>query len=359
MANANRVLRCAVVAILFAFAVMAMPGRVAAQEDPDHAPGVLGMAVGLNALRDLDDAGLDAEFAEYAALGMEWVRTDLYWADVQAGGPGNADWSEFDRIVDYAARHDLNVLPVVGTTPDWARADRDAASSPGNPNFYARFVERAVRRYAPRDIHVWEIWNEPNLASNWPPRPDPAAYAAVLAAAYDAIHAADPEATVLLGGLSPAAWTGPPVIMRHYAAPAFLAAIYAAGAGDSFDAVAFHPYSYPEGPSGSDPANGWAMMTGEIRDIMRENGDSDKKIWITEYGAPTNDGHGGISEAAQAEMFAESLRLARQLDWAGPLFWYSYRDLGEDPQSNENWFGVIDHDGRRKPAWHEMRGFTR
>lgn len=345
--------------ILAAWSFAATAGAATAQADPDHAPGVLGMAVGLNALRGLDDARLDAEFAEYAALGMRWLRTDLYWADVQADGPGDYAWSEFDRIVEFAGRHDLKLLPVVGTTPDWARADRDAASSPGSPNFYARFLSMAVKRYAPMGVEVWEIWNEPNLSSNWPPRPDPMAYAALLEAAYDAIHDADPDATVLLGGLSPVTWTGPPFAMRHYAATDFLEAVYDSGAGDSFDAVAFHPYSYPDAPDPDDAGNGWGMMTGQIRRIMEENGDAEKPVWITEYGAPTNDGSGGISESEQVRMLGESLRLAREVDWAGPLFWYSFRDLGEDPQSNEQWFGLIDHDGRRKPAWQEMKALSR
>ena len=63
------------------------------------------------------------------------------------------------------------------------------------------------------------------------------------------------------------------------------------------------------------------------------------------------DGLGGVSEAEQAETLREGVRLARESDWAGPLFWYGYRDLGGDVGNNEHWFGILDQKSRRKPAW--------
>jgi uncharacterized protein with LGFP repeats len=37
--------------------------------------------------------------------------------------------------------------------------------------------------------------------------------------------------------------------------------------------------------------------------------------------------------------------------WAGPLFVYSYQDLGTDPANNEDWFGLMRTDGSLKPSW--------
>src|SRR3954454_3261265 len=54
-------------------------------------------------------------------------------------------------------------------------------------------------------IHDFIVWNEPNTALYWSPQDDgaPAKYEALLAACYDAIHAADPAANVIGFGLSP------------------------------------------------------------------------------------------------------------------------------------------------------------
>lgn len=329
-------------------AALALP---ATAQDAPVTPGTAGLAIGLDTLRGRDEADLRAEFADFAKLGVRWLRTDIYWADVQAKGPGSYDWSETDHILDLAQEFGIQLLPVVGTTPDWAKKDRDGASTPGNPDSFGRFLTAAVQRYKPRGIRVWEIWNEPNLAGNWPPHPDPAAYADLLIAAHRAIKAQDPDATVILGGMAAARWTGPPFNVQHYTAPDFLQGIYDAGGGDAFDAVAYHPYSYPDTPDADWRWNGWGIMSGPLRDLMISHGDGDKPIWITEFGAPTNDGNGGISEAEQAETLREGVRLARESDWAGPLFWYGYRDLGGDVGNNEHWFGILDEKSRRKPAW--------
>jgi aryl-phospho-beta-D-glucosidase BglC (GH1 family) len=55
-------------------------------------------------------------------------------------------------------------------------------------------------RYKPDGVTTFEIWNEPNNASFWQPRPNPAAYTADLIAAYAAIKKASPSAFVISGG---------------------------------------------------------------------------------------------------------------------------------------------------------------
>ncbi len=345
---------------LFAAAVIGFaPVRA---EAPDEARAMaaatareIGIAAGLGTLRDRPREEIEAEFADYAALGVRWLRTDIYWSNVQPDAPDKYDWSVIDRVVSAAQAHGLRVLPVVGTTPPWARSIPGERSAPRDPSQYAAFIAAAAARYAPLGIHVWEIWNEPNLFGSWPPAPDAIAYARLLIAASAAIRAVDPEATVLLGGLSPVVDTRPG---KFISATEFLAAIYDAGAGDAFDAVAFHPYSFPRRPE--DPADwtGWNIMTGPIRALMTAHGDGDKKIWITEIGAPTNAINSKVTEVEQAEMLAQAVELARGYDWAGPVFWYSFQDLGTDPANNEDWFGLRRADGAEKPAYRALKAIT-
>ncbi|WP_196053558.1 cellulase family glycosylhydrolase [Paracoccus lichenicola] len=333
----------------FAFVLGTLAGESAAQPSaiPDD---TLGLAVALDTLRWQDSLDLRAEFADYASMGVRWLRTDLYWASVQADGPDSYDWRDMDRIIDLAGVFGIRVLPVVGSTPEWAWQDPERPSPPRDPQDFGRFLKAAVARYAPRGIHTWEIWNEPNLEGPFPPRPDAAAYAALLKEGSAAIRAADPGATIILGGLAAATrtnlWGEPPAI----AAVEFLETVYAEGAGDSFDAVAFHPYTGADLPDLRARGNSWGLMAGPLRAVMAEHGDEAKAIWITEYGAPTNEANGGVSEARQAELLAASVALARETPWLGPLFWYSYRDRGTDPEDREDWFGLIAGDDRPKPA---------
>lgn len=211
-------------------------------------PGELGLSIGQNSLRGLGALDLNDLFRGYAKSGARWVRVDLNWSEVQAAGPDSYDWSVMDSYVALARSLDLRLLPVVSFSPAWL----DGGASPANPKAvaaYAKFLGEAVNRYSPQGIRAWEIWNEPNLAGAWAPAPDPVAYAGLLVAAYASVKAADDAALVISGGLSPAARTGSKDgKLDHIAAVDFLGAMYDAGAAGSFDALGFHPYSWPRMP---------------------------------------------------------------------------------------------------------------
>ena len=87
------------------------------------------------------------------------------------------------------------MLAILSTTPAWARPARHvvlgAADQPAAD--YANFCAAAVKRYSGTIKHC-ELWNEPNLSAFWGSRPDPVKYAAMIAAAYPAMKAADPAA---------------------------------------------------------------------------------------------------------------------------------------------------------------------
>ena len=326
------------------------------------APGTLGLSVGFDALRWQRDAALAGELDAYAAAGVRWLRTDLDWSAVQPEGPERFDWTPFDRIARGAAARGIAVLPIPNRTPAWARTDPAAPSPPADPGAFAAFVEGAVRRYRPLGLRHWEIWNEPNLAAFWPPSPDARAYAAVLRAAAGAVRGADAGATVILGGLAAVQETGPipspPRRMRHRAAVGFLEDVYRHAGADAFDAVGFHPYSHPAPPDMAGLLNGWSLMARGVRGVMARHGDAGKPVWITEYGAPTVPARGGVSLAEQADFLEGAHALAAATPWAGPLFWYSWADLGTDEDDPEHWFGLLRGDGTPKPAHRRFRALA-
>jgi hypothetical protein len=98
---------------------------------------------------------------------------------------------------------------------------------------------------------------------------------------------------------------------------------------------------------------------------MKEYDDSEKKIWLTEYGAPTwgpgnttddNNFHwwnrpSHITESYQAEMLKDAYTYVEKKSWDGPLFWYSYQDIGTDENDIENFFGIRRYGGYKKPAY--------
>jgi polysaccharide biosynthesis protein PslG len=300
-------------------------------------------------------AELARDLDSYSALGVRWVRVSVNWAVIQDAGPTSFNWAPFDAVVDGARARGAKVLALIEYTPRWARpAGSPAETPPTRVEDYAAFAGKVAERYAPRGVHAFEVWNEPNVAAFWRPKPDVAAYTRLLRAASTSIRAADPQALVLTGGTSPATDDGTDV-----APVTFLRGVYANGGKDAFDAVAHHPYCWPVDPGDPQSWSAWHQMYGtspSLRSVMTANGDGDKKIWATEFGAPTNGPSGSsVSEADQSRMLAKGYALFGTYAWAGPLFWYSHRDLGTSASTRENFFGLLRNDFSPKPSYSAYR----
>jgi len=333
-----------------------------------------GMSVG-EAMMGLSDLELGRQLDDVASLGIGWLRFDIDWAHVQPDNRNDFDWRAIDRFVKAASKRGVKLLAIVGYTPKWARSP-DCLSNgdrcaPGNAGEFAVFAAEAAARYSPRGVKTWEIWNEPNLKGSWEPAADIGDYAALLKASSLAIKKADSEAIVIAGGMGPAASKNGSISPID-----FLSGLYRSEARDYFDAIGYHPYCYPDAPDDFQTWSGWSQMAQtkiNLRSVMQDNGGSAKQIWLTEFGAPTG-GPGGIkisakdlaragvdhvSENLQSQMISQAISYVKKNSWIGPLFIYSYRDLGTATGTNENFFGVLRHDGSKKPAYDAIKSEIR
>ncbi len=301
-------------------------------------------------LREADAASLSRQFDLMAPMKVRWVRVDIDWSAIESNA-GQYDWTTSDLIVDEARARGIQVLAVLAYSPTWAvanpQAERATYGRPADVSTYTRFVRDAVTRYAARGVHTWEIWNEPNTSKFWPPGPDVGEYGRLFRAAAEVIRSLDPTATLLIGGLSPE-WDGPTADME----PAdYLERLYDDGAVQLADAVAVHPYNFP-----SFPMDSYQRTAGGFHDLpalhalMARRGDGNKKIWITEFGAPTGTGPNAVSERDQAATLLRARSEAAQWDWAGPLIYYELVDGGTDPHDIEENFGVLRADYSPKLA---------
>ncbi len=199
--------------------------------------------------------------AAVRAAGFDWVRQPFRWADLEPR-PGDLRWAAADAVVQAAAAHSLRLIAVLLAAPDWSHpANPRSTAPPDDPGAFARFAAAFAARYGARTcpggrcqgVEVYQVWDEPNLASAWGDRdPSPAGYAALLQAGYDAIHAAHPGATVLAAGLAPTAETGP----ANLSDLLFLDELYRLGAGAYFDGASGKPYGFSAPPEDrrADPA---------------------------------------------------------------------------------------------------------
>lgn len=183
------------------------------------------------------------------SVGASDVRIGIPWNAVETAD-GKYNWSVTDMIVSEAQKRGMGILASISHAPSWAgggigsahpSTDQAAALSQFASQF-ADFTSVVANRYSTGDfagaISSYEIWNEPNGALEWNPS-DPAAYTAILKAAYTAIKAVNTDIKVIGGVVGAGGWGGVPGLSVDPVG--FVAAMYAAGAKDFFDALSFHP----------------------------------------------------------------------------------------------------------------------
>jgi hypothetical protein len=280
------------------------------------------------------------EWPLIAASGATSVRIAFRWHAGQPLGPGAVDFGGYDAPVLAAARQGLGVLPVVFSTPLWARRHpANEASPPRDPVDYASFITALVHRYGPRGslwtehpevrarpIRAWQLWNEPNLPGYWSQQPFAKGYVRLLKVARAALRAADPRALAVLAGL-PNGWDA-------------LRRIYRAGGRRYFDAVAIHPYT-----ARADRVPRYVLAA---RRVMHRFGDRRKPVWVTEMSWPAARGRAedpiGIAtddrgQARRLRRGLTALAAARRRLRVRRVYWYTWLSA-ESSASVFAWSGL-------------------
>jgi len=306
------------------------------------------------------DANRDFELARYAELGGLHVRNDFLWQWIEPER-GRFHFEAVEAGVDAVLGTGGSVTAILDYGVSWAMPD----GTPGSidPADYAAFAGAMAGHFCGR-IGDFEVWNEPNLDTFWPPGPDPVRYGALLRAAYGAVKAACPQARVLTGGLSSAdsmlGWQ-------------FYRDLGAAmpDVCDHFDVLAIHPYTFdqalpPERDVRTDDGGylfpGQSAMTAMARQRLADWGCPDRPIHITEMGWPSYT----VREEDQGRWLARSVLLAVR-DGVEVYEWYTFWDgepITNGPRPHENYFGLFGWPGdpesprRPKPAWVALKGLA-
>ena len=305
--------------------------------------------------------------------GFGWIRQEFPWEDIEIHGKGDFEdrrtephksaWLKYDRIVDLAEAHGLEIVARLDNPPAWSRAAGDARGTQAPPDDltdYGDFVHTVVSRYRGRIRYV-QLWNEPNIYPEWGERPvNPEAYAGLLKVGYTRAKEADPDVVVLSAGLAPTIETGP----RNLSDLIFLERMYAAGARDYFDVLAVMGYGLWTGPTdhraSADRTNFARPQL--IRDSMVRHGDAAKPIWIMEMGwnaAPPDlpAPFGRVTREQQARYAILAYRRVQdEWPWAGVVFtWYFRRPDWEWHSRPEGYFRLVEPDFAPLPVYHALR----
>jgi hypothetical protein len=293
-------------------------------------------------LKFRDAATMDRLLSETSAAGAGWVRMDFAWPDVE-WTRDVWNFSLTDLAVQKAGQHGVKILGILGFTPPWANG--------GNPFFglpptdmdaWRTYVSTICTRYKGK-VAAWEIWNEENIHSFWLTGPDANAYVQLVAQAAPAIRAADPAATVVMGGVAGLD-------------PNYIDACLKAGIANYVDALAYHPYAVTL-PGGLAPQEAnCRYIVNWLKWLIPQYTTKHLQIWLTELGWTTSTSWPGVDQSTQASYLSRTFINYADMP-VDKIFWYNLwneHDNAADPESN---YGLLMNDFSHKESWASYRAF--
>ena len=308
-----------------------------------------------------DAAGATQQVEAIADTGVDFVRANADWVSLEPVPPSGAgrtyDFSQSDAWVGLLAKNGLRwqITGIGVATPEWNRdpeaQDECAERAPPTLDSFASLMGTLAGRYGSGgtfweerpelpvyEVEAFEVWNEPNYGVFWCPAPDPEAYARMFTAAEAAIVQADPEATVVLGGLAGFFDPIPRSAGTALSVEEFIrrAIVSQPQLIESVDQVGLHLY-------GATPEEMSAAL-GRHRAQLSALG-LNAPIAVNEVGWPTA-GAGSVSVLPEEDR-AEALRTVTgaiaNLDCDVVAFApHTWITRESDPSDPEDWFGIAD-----------------
>ncbi len=315
------------------------------------------------------------------ASGAKSVRIFALWRDLEPSARGQYPpngsspygLQQLSGVYD-AGLQALNAagvkpLYVLVEAPQWANGSTDHYVPPTNVSDFAGFAGRfaAHNKALGGQVLGYEIWNEADADGFWHSGPDVTQYTALLKASYTAIKAADPNAVVVTTPTTGnnAAW------MKQ---------LYGAGAGGYFDAAAVHTdtaclvrppdeyYREENGDIGQFSFLGYRV----VHQVMEENGDGNKPIFMSELGwSSTNGGPNscargsvagtrpdGVSEAVQAANMTLAFGCLARDPYITHASWFTLHDTSIHALAEMNHYGLVRTDGSKKPSYHAFQALA-
>jgi hypothetical protein len=290
------------------------------------------------------DTNAAQTFALAAQAGIDSIRDEIGWAWVEGRRGEFAMPERFDHYVEEAVRAGLSPLLVL----DYGNQLYDGGDKPRSAEAVAAFARYAafVARHFQGKVRRYEVWNEwdNGIGGTTPGSVDD--YAPLLRAVYAALKSVDPDIEVLADA----------VVMgqRHdddFRKMAQLDLLRFA------DGISFHPYFYNRGPKKTPEA--WADWMREIEaSLRRANRDAAVPLYITEIGWPTNWGGNGVSLVREAAYAVRLLLVSRTMPFIKGVWWYDFRNDGQNPRSEYDNFGLLWPDLTPKPGYYALVDIT-
>lgn len=290
--------------------------------------------------------------------GFTWVKQQVRWA--------TNNMNDLDAAVASAGGANVRFMASVLTTPPGLRGGKGEDGPPDDYRQFGNFVGGLAQRFKGR-IHAYELWNEQNFSREWGGQAINACqYINLLREGYNAIKAADPQAIVISGALTP---TG--VVNTNLAVDdkLYLEQMYQCNNGEFLrisDAVGSHMAGYnnaPEDGPGQSSVNTpgfkghmsfYFRRIDDLYEVMRKYNDP-RPMWITEYhwaaatgGVPTGyEWTTHLSEGQASDFMVRSIQSIKATrPWVGAIFVWNlnFRTFQDYHKHETAIFGFLNED---------------
>ncbi len=329
---------------------------------------------------EVEPAKRERQLTMIRDAGFGWIRQQFRWDDLEISARGdftdrrNAEtvsaWAKYDNIVDLAGAAGVQIIARLGSPPEWSQAASNKApgfAPPADFNDFTNYARQVAERYKGR-IHTYQVWNEPNIQPEWGNAPpDPEAYTDLLCRTYKTLKAVDPQLRVVAGAL------GPTAVLGDYdlSDTLYLQRMYDAGARGCFDVLSIQGYGLRSGPADQRMR---AMNINinhplYMREVMVNNGDAAKPVWIAElaWNPVPNDPaivdrerYGSVTDEQAARYTIDAYeRIQREWSWVQvTCYWFFKRASDADRNKPEYYFRMVDPDFTPRPVYDAMKQYA-
>jgi len=285
--------------------------------------------------------------------GVKWARVIVYWSSIEPSNttPEHYTWGGYDASFSNLTQAGITPIADVMGNPPWAATTFQGPIDLVDLSEFAQFMGALVERYdgdgvddAPGSpvVRYWQLYNEPDDLKTWGGHGGE--YAQMLKAVHPAVHGADPQGKVVLGGLAYDWWPG------YYPFDLeFLDDVVAAGGGAYFDLWAYHFYPRQGGKWSPPNVVGKALA---VREKLPQ-GLRGKAVLCTEVGEPYT---GGAPDWPRSHELASRYVVQAFVQGMGAgdyglqmpaLIWFTM-DYYDDGRK----FGLLDEGGEPNPEYY-------
>jgi hypothetical protein len=277
--------------------------------------------------------------------GLTSARDEMFWWDVEKEGTFEM------RRGALNAKRAWQAMPAPFSgllTLDFGHAAYDGGGQPRTEQARAAFARYASFVVGEAGPHVrWvEVWNEWNLKTGAQPGAGASGsareYVALADTVFRELKAAHPAIEVLVGSagddIPDGRWTREAIRL---------------GLLDHADALALHLYNHCVAATAG--ADEMAGRLDSMHQAMVAAGKPLMPVYVTEAGWPTHRGDCAVPEATAATHSIRLLLEAGVRPWVAGVWFYEWRDGGDDAANPEHRFGLMRRDGSEKPAGCALR----